>query len=129
MTMLDGLTDLALGPRRKILIKHPPTLEWVTHGCVECGHRHSFAWFSIPYQDTEAPVCGDCYGATYDEVHGPRWTVSCGICGVVLGYPQSGLHESQLISHGRVHVNAHKTESGEVPDFSTDNIVITGRPA
>lgn len=62
MSMLAGLDTGELGPLRRITIKRPPTLEWVSHGCVECGTGHSFAWRQIPYRDTMASVCGRCWG-------------------------------------------------------------------
>lgn len=105
--LLDGLDAVELGPRRTVKIKHPPTLEWVTHGCVECGTRNSFAWYSIPYRDTEAPVCGDCYGVEYHEVH-PTTAITCSACGVLLRrIPESyQVHVPSLTEYHRAHLDA-----------------------
>lgn len=70
--MLVGLDDPALGPLRKVAINHPPTREWVEHGCIECGTTTSFTWRYIAYKDTNAPVCGSCYGLTFEHVWGEQ---------------------------------------------------------
>ena len=85
--LLEGLADPALGPRRQVTVRHRPTIEVVSHGCMECGTRHSHGWFSMPVvvqgQTVDGPVCASCWGVEYHELH-PTTEVICSACGSLL---------------------------------------------